>query len=196
MLSAFITFTRAGNRRKFNTYFSSFQELLRKIYKTCLPLYFLYTDLYTDSIEYFTLRKVEVNYRGVNMIVHCNNKFSPNEVMFLKDNEMFNHRRIEIGDCPICNKFIVRLVETRNKDGKIFDSTYNDDRGMATRTLKEYHDEVLYSTLNLSRSNKGLYGFVYGENIEKVDKKTGEKFVVVKRCDFYNNKEEIDFYSE
>jgi len=128
------------------------------------------------------------------MIVHCNNKTSPDEILFLKDNEMFNHRRIEIGECPICNKFVVRLIETRNKDGKIFDSVYNDDRGMATRTLKEYQDDVVYSSSNLTKSNKGLYGFCYGESTEKVDKKTGERTVVVKRCDFYNNKETIDFY--
>lgn len=129
------------------------------------------------------------------MIVHCNNKFSPNEIMFLSDNDMFNHRRIEIGECPICSKFVVRLVETRNRDGKVFDSTYNDDRGMATRTLKEYQDEVLYSSSNLAKGNNGLYGFCYGENIEKVDKKTGKTSVIVKRCDFYNNKEVIDFIS-
>ena len=115
-------------------------------------------------------------------------KFRPEEIQFLYNNEMFSHRRLEIGCCPKCDKLLARLVETRIVDGKVFDTTYKNVN--AERVIRELKNDIQYTSLDLPKHD-GLYGFRYGENSERVNKKTGERTITQKACDFYGSKEVI-----
>lgn len=123
------------------------------------------------------------------MLVHCNMRFRPEEIKFLVDSELFTHRKIEIGTCPVCGKLLARLVEKRITDNKLFDDTYS--KGKAEKLLKTYANQVEYSSLSFPKPNKTLHGFRYGENYERTNKKTGETVIVQKACDFYGNKEVV-----
>lgn len=127
--------------------------------------------------------------KGIGLIVHCNMKFQPDEIRYLYDNTMFTHRKIEIGTCPKCSKQLVRLVEKRIVDGKVFDTTYKEK--LAERTLKEYEDDIMYSTLDQAKQKKVLHGFRYGENYERTNKSTGEVTMTQKAVDFFGNKETV-----
>lgn len=114
-------------------------------------------------------------------------RFRPDEIQFLVNNELFTHRKIEIGTCPVCGKLLARLVEKRVTDGKWFDDTYS--KGKAEKVLSMHADQIEYSSLNFPKPNKTLHGFRYGENYERVNKKTGTTVFIQKACDFYGNKE-------
>lgn len=122
------------------------------------------------------------------LLVHCNTKFRPEEIQFLKDNDMFTHRRLEIGVCPRCEKLLARFIEKRILDDKIFDTTYKNER--AERVIKELKDDILYTNLDTLKQD-GLYGYRYGINTERTNKTTGETTVTQKACDFYGNKEVV-----
>lgn len=123
------------------------------------------------------------------MLVHCNMRVRPDEIWFLFRNDEFTNRRLEMATCPKCENTIARLVETRITDGKIFDSTVS--RRKAKRLINEHRNEIDYSSLSFPKGNKVLYGFRYGENIERTNKKTGESTIIQKACDFYGNKEQV-----
>lgn len=121
------------------------------------------------------------------LLVHCNMRFRPEEIQFLHNNEFFTHRRIEIGHCPKCEKLLARLVEKRVTDGQWFDTTYS--RRKADKLIKAHETQVDYTSLSFPKQTKTLHGFRYGENYERVNKKTGEVTVIQKACDFHGNKE-------
>lgn len=122
----------------------------------------------------------------LSVLVHCNTKFRPDEIQFLIDNDMFTHRRLEIGVCPICEKLLARFVEKRILDDKIFDTTYKKEK--AEKVIRELKDEILYTNLDAPKQ-QGLHGFRYGVNTERTNKTTGETTITQKACDFYGNKE-------
>lgn len=115
-------------------------------------------------------------------------RFRPEEVQFLYNNEKFSHRRLEIGCCPKCDKLLARLVETRIVDGKVFDTTYKNVK--AEDIIRQLKDEIQYSSLDVPKHD-GLFGFRYGENTERINKKTGEHTITQKACDFYGSKEVV-----
>lgn len=123
------------------------------------------------------------------MFVHCNLKFRADEIQFLYDNEHFIKRKLKIGRCPVCNKLVARLIETRIADGYVSDVMYV--KGKAEKVINSLQDEVAHSSLDNIPTTKTLYGFRYGENKEVVNKKTGKTTVTQKSCDFYGNKEVV-----
>lgn len=118
--------------------------------------------------------------------------FRPEEIQFLFSNDFFTHRRIEIGHCPKCEKLLARLVEKRVTDGQWFDSVYSKQK--AEKLIKAHENQIEYTSLSYPKPNKTLHGFRYGENFERVNKKTGTTQVVQKACDFYGNKEVVKKY--
>ena len=120
------------------------------------------------------------------MIVHCNMKLRPNEIWFLVDNDTFTNRRLELGVCPVCDHNVVRLVETRIEDNKVFETTTQ--RRKANRLMNSLKSEISYSSLDSRITNKSLFGWRYGESKE-VRKKDGTIVVTQKAVDFYGNKE-------
>lgn len=124
------------------------------------------------------------------MIIHCGNKIRADEIWFLFKNNEFTNRRLEMAICPMCDNQIARLVETRITDGKVFDTVCS--KRKAKRLINEHKNEVDFSSLDLPKQRKVLYGFRYGENTERVNKKTGEVTIIQKACDFYGNKERVN----
>jgi hypothetical protein len=115
-------------------------------------------------------------------------KFRPDVIWFLREKGLFTNRRLEIGNCPNCQRQVVRFVETRVTDGKVFDDTFK--KRKADKCIKENEKDILYTSLDSVQSGKKtLFGFRYGENTEKVDKRTGEITIIQKACDWYGNKE-------
>lgn len=127
------------------------------------------------------------------MLVHCNLKFRPAEIQFLYNNDYFTHRKLEIGTCPVCNKLIARLVEKRVTDGQWFDTV--EKKAKAEKLIREHENEIEYTSLNINNYKKIPYGFRYGINQEKVNKKTGEVTITQKACDFYGNNETVKVYN-
>ena len=124
------------------------------------------------------------------MIVHCNMKVRPDEIWFLfSDNDYFN-RRLEMAICPVCNNQIARLVQQSKVNGDVKEITVS--RRKAKRLINEHRGNVEYSSLDVTKQRTVLYGFRYGENKEKINKKTGERIIIQKACDFYGNKEIVN----
>lgn len=66
----------------------------------------------------------------------------------------------------------------------------------ADKFREMYKAEIEYKSTDLI-INKGMpYGWVYGENKQKIDKKTGEITYRQVACDFYGNKEEIKRFTQ
>lgn len=124
------------------------------------------------------------------MIIHCNMKVRPDEIWFLFSNDEFTNRRLEMAICPVCNHQLARLIEIRKIDGKVKD--YSCSKKKAKRLIEENQNNIDYSSLDIPKQRNVLYGFRYGENKEKINKKTGEITVIQKACDFFGNKERIN----
>ena len=128
------------------------------------------------------------------LLVHCNSKFRPYVIWFLFPNEGFYNRKVEFGFCPHCNKDIACYVEYRKSDDMKF-VTYCKKR-QADTFREMYKADIEYKSTDLI-INKGMpYGWVYGENKQKIDKKTGEITYRQVACDFYGNKEEIKRFTQ
>lgn len=124
------------------------------------------------------------------MLVHCNSKHRADEILFLFSNNEYINRRLEILICPICDKQLARLVQTRIEDNKKIDTLLSGKK--AKRLIESCRNEVDFSSLDTPKQKKVLYGFRYGENRERVNKKTGESTVVQMAVDFYGNKEKVN----
>lgn len=120
------------------------------------------------------------------MIVHCNRKFEPYVIQFLKDNEEYSHRSLEIGICPECTHQVAKLVERRKSDG--VKTMTQVSRRKAKRLILECEKDIEYTSLDTPKRTKSLYGFRYGENTERI-RKDGTRTVIQKACDFNGNKE-------
>lgn len=120
------------------------------------------------------------------MLVHCNTKFRPEEIQFLRNNEHFSHRKLEIGTCPRCEHLLAKLTEKRIADGQWFETFQS--RRKAKRLIKSCADDIEYTSLDVPKQTKCLYGFRYGENRERTNK-DGTKTITQVACDFYGNKE-------
>lgn len=121
------------------------------------------------------------------MLIHCNMRVRPEEIQFLFSNEDFTHRKLEITHCPKCDKLLAKLVEKRIIDGKMFETQVQ--QGKAHRLINSCKNDIEYTSLDCPKGNKTLFGFRYGENKEKINKKTKEVTLVQKSCDFFGNKE-------
>lgn len=122
------------------------------------------------------------------MLVHCNMKVRPDVIQFLCDDDLFMERKLEIGQCPKCLKLLAKITERRKTDSRYFEGAYSDDK--ARRLIQDCSGDILYTSDDF-RQKKVLHGWVYGENKESVNKKTGEKTFTQKACDFHGTKQII-----
>ena len=123
------------------------------------------------------------------MFIHCNKRTRTDEVLFLRDSEEFTDRRLETAECPVCGHMLARLIETRIADNKVFDVLYT--RWKADKVIKDIQGEIEYSSLDSVPVRGSLYGFRYGQNIERRNKKNNEVTIIQKACDFHGNKEVV-----
>ena len=123
------------------------------------------------------------------MLEHCNRTFRAEEIWFLRSNNNFTNRKLEIGKCPDCNKQIVLLAEKRLIDSKNFKTILSGKK--ANKIINECRNEIEYTSLDILNVKGQPFGFKYGENKEVRDKRTGKVTKIEKACDFYGNKEVI-----
>lgn len=132
---------------------------------------------------------VDLITESLSLLIHCNSKFKPQQVQFLFNNFSFINRKLEIGVCPHCEHLIAKLTEKRIVDGRLFEKICT--RRKATRLINSLKDEIEYTSTDFPKPSKTLFGFRYGENREKINKKTGVSIIIQKACDFYGNKEVV-----
>ena len=123
------------------------------------------------------------------MFIHCNRKFNSCEIWFLYDNKDFTKRRLYLGACPICGACIVKLVEIRKYDGKIFKKIYY--KKEAEKLMQKMMSQVQSTGSDIHKIKRVPVGFYYGENIEIHNSKGHIIEIRQKRCDFFGNKEII-----
>ena len=122
------------------------------------------------------------------MLIHCNMKIRPEVIQFLYDDDIFMERKLEISHCPKCLKLLAKLTERRKTDSRYFEGAYSDEK--AKRVINDCSGDIMYTSDDLNKE-KVLHGWVYGENRESIDNRTGKVTVVQKACDFHGTKEVI-----
>ena len=116
---------------------------------------------------------------------HCC-QFNPDDVYYLRDNDLFSSRKLSIGFCPICSKPVAELSEWR------FDGVMNKTSVSGVRAndlMLGLRDEIVYSLreYNYSKFKSKPFGWVYGVN---TNVKPGRRELTKQyACDFYGNKE-------
>ena len=116
---------------------------------------------------------------------HCC-QFNPDDVYYLRDNDLFSSRKLSIGFCPICSKPVAELSEWR------FDGVMNKTSVSGVRAndlMLGLREEIVYSLreYNYSKFKSKPFGWVYGVNKSV---KTGRRELTKQyACDFYGNKE-------
>ena len=118
---------------------------------------------------------------------HCC-KFEADDIYYLEDNNIYTLRKLSIGYCPICNKFVAELSGT-NPAGDLVKEKAAGLR--ANELIKKYSSEIIYSVreLNYAKFKTKPFGWKYGVN--KVSTRSGKEFVKQYAFDFYGNSELI-----
>ena len=116
---------------------------------------------------------------------HCC-QFNPDDVYYLRDNDLFSSRKLSIGFCPICSKPVAELSEWR------FDGVMNKTSVSGVRAndlMLGLREEIVYSLreYNHSKFKSKPFGWVYGVN--KSVKNGRRELTKQYACDFYGNKE-------
>ena len=116
---------------------------------------------------------------------HCCS-FKADEIYYLVDSDVYVHRKLSIGFCPICLKPVAELIEWRF-DGEFNRVSYSGIK--ANEFAQSLKDEILYSMreTNLNRFKSKPYGWKYGVN--KAVKINGKNYCRQYAYDFYGNKE-------
>ena len=95
-------------------------------------------------------------------LVCCNQKITVGKVCFLQDIKGFTARKMHIGQCKICNKEAVILLEKRISDNKVF---VNKLYGInAVKTIYRERKRVITTMPNIK--TQALHGWVYGVNVQ------------------------------
>lgn len=118
---------------------------------------------------------------------HCC-KFKADDIYFLADTEIYLHRKLSVGFCPICGKPVAELLQIRF-DNNIERETYLGIK--ANEIVAKNKDSILYSfkECNYRRFKSKPFGWKYGLNKAVIVK--GKERIRQYACDFYGNKEII-----
>ena len=103
---------------------------------------------------------------------HCC-QFNPDDVYYLRDNDLFSSRKLSIGFCPICSKPVAELSEWR------FDGVMNKVSVSGVRAndlMLGLREEIVYSLreYNYSKFKSKPFGWVYGVNGVNPNKSCGK----------------------
>ena len=117
-------------------------------------------------------------------------KVEAKETLFLKNTKDFKERVLKIYKCPVCLHPLAKLTCRRVEDNQKFECLYT--REDAQEVIDELSKEAIkYQNDYDNRGYSKLYGFRYGVNTQKINKKTGEVTILQEACDFNGNKEMI-----
>ena len=116
---------------------------------------------------------------------HCC-KFKADDIYYLAETNLYTHRKLSIGFCPICQKPIAELVQ-RRFDGAIDRVVVSGLK--ADNLVFKHKDQIVYSMkeCNFLRFKSKPYGWKYG--INRAVKINGKERIRQYSCDFYGNKE-------
>lgn len=118
---------------------------------------------------------------------HCC-EFKADDIYYLYETNLYTDRKLSIGFCPICQKPVAELVETR------FDGAIERLRAsglQAQELTTKLKNQIQYSMreCNYLRYKSKPYGWKYGVN--KSTKVNGKEKIKQYAYDFYGNKEVI-----
>ena len=118
---------------------------------------------------------------------HCC-EFDAFDIWYLKDDEDFTNKVVFFGNCPICKKQVCLVTKRKIKTNSII--TIKKIGEIVPEFLRELSKDVLYSRneINKMKFNSKPFGWRYGINKEKTDKK-GNKTIEQYAKDFYGNTE-------
>ena len=91
------------------------------------------------------------------MFTHCNIKFKPHETWFLYDNKNFTRRKFYLATCPICQKGLAKLVETRIDDGEVFSEVVSGSK--LEKLMPRLIKEVRYTNEDMKKFKTSPLGF-------------------------------------
>ena len=115
-------------------------------------------------------------------------KVEAKETLYLKDTRDFKDRVLKIYQCPVCLHPLAKLICKRIEDDQKFECLYT--REDAKEVIEDLSKEVDRSQKDFKNNvYSRLYGFRYGVNTQKINKKTGEVITYQEACDFNGNKE-------
>lgn len=120
---------------------------------------------------------------------HCC-EFDAFDIWYLKDNEEFSNRTLFIGECPRCHKHVSLLHQKNNKTNNTLMVKKVGEASL--EFSKSLISEIAYSrnSLNKMKFKAKPYGWKYGINKEKTDKK-GKTYLAQYSADFFGNVELI-----
>lgn len=123
-------------------------------------------------------------------MLNCHGLFRAEEIWFLKDNEKFKNRRLEIGTCPFCNNKIIGLFEREKGTNKLFFYRARDKK--ALKLFKELKSQIDYKKSDISKGTRANMGFVFGKN--EIHYINGKNFIIQKSVDFNGSERVIKKY--
>lgn len=104
-------------------------------------------------------------------MLECCNIFRPEDTWRLvnktENGNFYHKRRLEIGICPKCNKFVVTLFETNLKTGYHKITQFKERK--AYKAFEYYQKEKLNNEYNVYNGNKSNMNWRFCENIEVKD---------------------------
>jgi len=120
---------------------------------------------------------------------HCC-EFEAYDIWYLKDTDEFSNRVLYFGTCPICNKYVAKLVQRRIKTNIYLTIKKVGDSALAY--MKTCCKEKIFSRneVNKMKLKPKPYGWRYGVNKE-ITKKDGGKTLRQYAKDFLGNTELI-----
>lgn len=122
------------------------------------------------------------------MLVHCNRKFRPYVTQFLVNKGDYIRRKLEIGFCPVCLHQVAKLTQTKIQSNETFEIYYT--RRKAEKIIRECSNQIDYTSNDVPKDYRCVFGFRYGETKEKTNK-DGTKTITQRACDFFGNKEVV-----
>lgn len=118
---------------------------------------------------------------------HCT-EFKASDIWFLEPNADYEDRRLQLGVCPLCNKEVGELFESRKADGFVRSVRLAGKKLL--RLKKQEINNIVYSSQHINRKNffKKTFGWVFGIS-SSVKTKSGNVKIRQYACDFFGRKE-------
>lgn len=119
------------------------------------------------------------------MIIHCNMRLRSDEILFLYDNDKYIRRKLYfVNECPVCQKPLAMLVQTRISDNKKFKTMYKKEA--ALKAFEKYLQETNYKSTDVPKISGETFGLCYGEYTEQ--RRNGKVVKIKEKAkDFFGN---------
>lgn len=112
------------------------------------------------------------------------------DTWFLCETNQFKNRKLLIGKCPVCQKNIAKLIETRIIDEKVFVQTFF-GKNSIEKLCEKLNHQVIITAQQITIKKNSPFGFCFGVNKEIHNNKGQLILTRQKRCDWYNQLETV-----